>query len=395
MPWQQTQMNEVRKEFVMKALEAGQSFAALCREYGVSRKTGYKWKLRAMDDGLKGLREHSRRPRSSPKQLDEETVCALIRLKMAHPGWGPKKVCEVHRRQHGKTPSVSSCHRVLRRAGLVEARRRRASRPQARLSTSLATRASNDVWTVDFKGWWRLGNGQRCEPLTVRDAHSRFLLAVRLPKSARYADIRAEFERLFTQYGLPKVIHSDNGSPFASVQAPLGVSRLSAWWICLGIQVDRSRPAHPQDNGAHERMHRDLEAEVARQVQPDAKTQQAAFDVWREEYNWQRPHEALKGRTPGDVYQKSNRTMPATGAELDYGKGFFVRKINRVGLVAWRGERIFVSSALAGLRVGLKIADHTTLEVWLNYLQVGTIDLQTSSFRGAPSRPTEAARLSA
>ena len=395
MPWQNTQMNDQRKEFAMKAVQGAESLASLCREYGVSRKTGYKWKQRALEDGLRGLRERSRRPKSSPRKLDEVMVCELVRLKMAHPKWGPKKVCQVYLKRHGSAPSVSSCHRVLVRSGLVEPRRRRARRVGGRLEAAVVARAPNDVWTVDFKGWWRLGDGSRCEPLTVRDAHSRFLLAVSLPAKSGWEGVRAEFERLFSLYGLPRVIHSDNGSPFASVQAPLGLTRLSAWWVCLGIELDRGRPGHPQDNGAHERMHRDLEVEVARHAQPDAKMQQACFDVWREEYNWQRPHEALDGRTPGEVYHKSERVMPAAAGRLDYGAGFFVRQVTRQGTVKWHGERIFVSSALSGLQVGLRIIDGGQLEVWLNYLLIGTIDPQTSSFRGAPSRPTEAARLSA
>jgi transposase InsO family protein len=395
MPWQITKMNDVRREFVTKALQGGVSFAALCREYGVSRKTGYKWKQRVIADGMNGLAEHSRRPRRSPKQLDEAKTCALIRIKLRHPQWGPKKLCLVYARQHGAAPSVSSCHRVLQRAGLVQARPRRVKKPAARLQSAVSAREPNDVWTVDFKGWWRLGNGVRCEPLTIRDAFSRFLLAVRLPAGTNTSSVRTEFERVFQIYGLPRMIHSDNGSPFAGHNAPLGLSRLSAWWVSLGIELDRSRPAHPQDNGAHERMHRDVEVELAQKVQLDAIAQQAACDVWREEFNWERPHEALDGRCPGEVYRKSTRSLPKPSTPLNYGAGFFPRKIGCHGTLKWRQEMIFVSSALAGLTVGLKLAGTDQLEVWLNYLLVGTIDLQTSRFLGAPSRPEEPARLSA
>ncbi len=395
MPWQITQMSDVRREFVTKALQGGVSFAMLCREYGISRKTGYKWKERAVADGLNALAEHSRRPRRSPRQLDEDQTCALIRLKLRHPQWGPKKLCLVYARQHATVPSVSSCHRVLRRAGLVQSRPRRIHRPMARLQSAVVAGEPNDVWTVDFKGWWRLGNGARCEPLTIRDAFSRFLLAVRLPGGTDTASVRPEFERAFQLYGLPRMIHSDNGSPFASHKGPLGLSALSAWWVSLGIELDRGRPAHPQDNGAHERMHRDLEVELAQRVQPDAGAQQAACDVWRQEFNWERPHEALDGRCAGEVYRKSTRALPQSTAPLDYGAGFFPRRISGHGTLKWRQETIFVSNALAGLTVGLKLSGPNELQVWLNYLLVGSIELQTNSFRGAPSRPTEAARLSA
>lgn len=396
MPWQTTTMKDIRREFVTKALQATTSFVSLCREYGISRKTGYKWKQRALAEGLSALAEHSRRPQRSPKQLDEATICALIRLKLRHPHWGPKKLCVLHARAHsGAGPSISSCQRVLGKAGLVQSKPRRVHRLTQRLTTTIVAQAPNEVWTVDFKGWWRLGNRQRCEPLTIRDGFSRFVLAVRLPLKSDTPNIRAEFERVFQSYGLPKVIHSDNGSPFAARQSPLGLSRLSAWWVTLGIELDRSRPAHPQDNGAHERLHRDIEVELAQSVQADAVSQQAACELWREEFNWQRPHESLSGRTPGEVYHKSQRLFPSSLQRLDYGPGFFPRKVCSRGCVKWRQHAIFLSAALIGCDVGLRYSTSELLDVWLNYLLLGSIDLQTDSFRAAPSGRTEAVRLSA
>jgi hypothetical protein len=260
------------------------------------------------------------------------------------------------------------------------------------LVAGVVATAPNDVWTVDFKGWWRLRDGCRCEPLTVRDAFSRFILAVRLPGGTNTAKIQAEFVRIFQTYGLPKVIRSDNGSPFAAKGSPLGLSRLSAWWVGLGIELDRGRPAHPQDNGGHERMHKDLDAELARHVQPNTKSQQAACDVWREEFNWRRPHDALGGRCPGDVYRKSERLFRQSSGTIEYGKGYFPRKISSAGTLKWRRASIFISTALASCEVGVRMATHDTLEVWLNYLLLGTIELQTRSFPGAPSRATEACR---
>src|SRR5579859_1586598 len=237
MPWLTTNMNDVRRGFVTKALQDGGSFSALCRQYGISRKTGYKWKERALADGLSALAEHSRRPRCSPRQLNEAMTCALIRLKLRHPLWGPKKLCTLYARQNGTSPSISSCQRVLGKAGLIQPRPRRVHRPTNRLTAVTVATAPNQVWTVDFKGWWRLGNGQRCEPLTIRDAFSRFVLAVRLPPQADTSSVRAEFIRVFQTYGLPKVIRSDNGSPFAAQHSPLGLRRLLAWWVSLGIEL--------------------------------------------------------------------------------------------------------------------------------------------------------------
>ncbi len=395
MPWQTTSMNDVKKEFVLKALTDGQDFSRLCREFNISRKTGYKWKHRALQDGLGALAERSRRPRHSPQRLDEDTLCALIRLKLRHPHWGAKKLGLVYARAGGRPPSLSTFQRILTKAGLVAVRRKRARAPVGRLQAQVTAREPNDVWTADFKGWWLLRSGQRCEPLTVRDAFSRFVLAVRLPAAATTAEVQAEFARLFERYGLPKAIKSDNGSPFASSHSVLGLSRLSAWWVSLGILLDRSRPAHPQDNGAHERLHRDIARELASEVQTDRATQQAACDVWRDEFNHQRPHEALGGRCPAELYRKSPRTYSSGPVQIDYGRGFFPRKITTGGVLVYRGHRVFVSTALAGCAVGLRRTDGPQFELWLNYLFLGTVDFETDSFLGSPSLPKEAARLSA
>jgi putative transposase len=395
MPWKTNTMKDVRREFALKALSPGANLSALCREYGVTRKTGRQWRERAKMDGISFVAEKSRRPAASPKQLTEGVVCHLIRHKLAHPSWGPRKIQEVYRREFGRSPSLSSCHRILVKAGLVERRRKRTKQPPRMVMGAVKANAPNEVWTVDFKGWWKLGNGERCEPLTVRDAFSRFILAIRLPANARTGALKDEFRRLFQLYGLPKVSKSDNGSPFASVRAPLGLSRLSAWWVGLGIELERSRPGSPQDNGAHERMHKDVAHEIAATTQPDGRAQQAALDVWREEFNVERPHEALQGRSPIGLYRKSPRPFPAEPLRLDYGVGYYPRKVIANGSIKWNGQTIFISNALAGWEVGLRVVAQEQLEVWLNYLQIGTIDLQTNRFGGAPSRSAKAVSLAA
>ena len=201
--------------------------------------------------------EESRRPKSSPEQLAEREVCEIIRLKMAHLPWGPRKIRELYRRRHGEAASESTFKRVLERAGLTQKRRKRRSTEAGRLCSGRRASAPNEIWTVDFKGWWR-SHGKRCEPLTVRDEHSRYLLELGALEDARSETVRKSFERLFERQGLPGAIRSDNGVPFASVRALLGLSRLSAWWVALGIDLERGRPGHPQDNGAHERMHGDI-----------------------------------------------------------------------------------------------------------------------------------------
>jgi transposase InsO family protein len=251
---------EERIEFGLRALGAV-NFRALCQEYGISTKTGYKWKERFLRDGIRGMVERSRRPKSHADQLAEETVCEIIRLKLAHSSWGPRKVRELYRRRHGEVASESSFKRVLERAGLTHKRRLRQASQAGGLSAGREGRAPNQVWTVDFKGWWRNG-GKRCEPLTVRDEYSRYILELRAMESASTQSVRRRFEHLFESNGLPQAIRSDNGSPFASVQALFGLSRLSAWWVALGVDLERGRPGHPQDNGAHERMHLDISREI-------------------------------------------------------------------------------------------------------------------------------------
>ena len=221
---------EQRIEFALRALRA-LNFRALCQEYGISAKTGYKWKERFLREGVAGMAEESRRPKRSPEQLPEAEVCEIVRLKLAHLNWGPRKIRELYLRGHEAVASESTFKRVLERAGLTEKKRRRSGAKEGgRLCSGRRGSAPNEVWTVDFKGWWK-SYGRRCEPLTVRDEHSRYVLELRAMENARTATVRRSFERLFERAGLPQTIRSDNGSPFASVHGLLGLSRLSVWWV--------------------------------------------------------------------------------------------------------------------------------------------------------------------
>jgi putative transposase len=279
MPWKTRNVMDLKSLFVRRSLQPGANFRALCRETGISPKTGYKWQKRFLTDGRVGLADLSRRPNSSPRQLPEAVICEMIRLKTAHRAWGPLKIRELYKRLHGVAPSTSSCKRILTRAGLVEPRRSRRQKEIGRLRCARPVKAPNDMWTVDFKGWWRIGAGQRCEPLTVRDAHSRFILGARAMSTNSSKMTRIEFEEIFQEHGLPRTIHSDNGVPFATGNGLLGLSRLSVWWLALGINLDRIRPGHPEENGAHERMHRDIRKEIQGTIEGGIPEQQAALDV--------------------------------------------------------------------------------------------------------------------
>ena len=293
MPWKERLIMEERKSFIHAVMESKQSFNDTCLEFGISRKTGYKWLHRFEDGGYPGLEDQSRRPNSAPGQLPEGLVCELIKLKLAHSSWGPKKIQTLFGRIHGEsTPSLSSVNRIFMKAGLVKRRRVRKT-SSGRMTSSIRIQSPNDVWTIDFKGWWRTRARDRFEPLTVRDAYSRYLLEARSLPDTTTASVQQAFVGLFNAYGLPRVIHSDNGAPFASRSNVRGISKLSAWLISLGIHIHHSRPGHPQDNGGHERMHKDLMEEVQVRYLGDAKLYQAELDRWRDEFNTIRPHEAL------------------------------------------------------------------------------------------------------
>ena len=371
-------------EFGLKALQTD-NFRALCQEYGISPKTGYKWRERMLRYGLAGMAEQSRRPRSHADELAEGVICEMVRLKQAHRHWGPRKIRELYLRKHGTAASESSFKRVLERAGLTQPRRRRVRAVQAgRLWSGQRAQAPNEVWTVDFKGWWYDVDGRRCEPLTVRDEHSRYVLELRRMADARTATVRDCFERLFERHGLPGAIRSDNGSPFAHVRGLLGLSRLSAWWVALGIDLERGRPGHPQDNGGHERLHRD----IRRELEPGT-AQQEALDLWRQEFNHERPHEALGMRCPGEVYQKSQRLYEGSPEDLEY-PGLHARRVGPQGRIMWGGMPLFITTSLAGWSVGLKPMEKGRLEVWFGRLLLGWIDPATESFLRADIRPQEA-----
>jgi transposase InsO family protein len=384
MPWKKTEPMQERIEFALKAMRT-LNFRALCQEYGISAKTGYKWKERFIREGLGGMGEESRRPKSSPEQLPEEEVCEIVRLKLAHLSWGPRKIRELYLRRHGEVASESTFKRVLERAGLTEKRRRRRSSEAGRLSSGRRAAEVNEVWTVDFKGWWRDG-ARRCEPLTVRDEHSRYVLEVRALADARSQTVRHNFEQLFQQHGLPQAIRSDNGSPFASVQALLGLSRLSAWWVALGIDLERGRPGHPQDNSAHERMHLD----ISREVEAVGRSGQEALDLWRQSFNYERPHESLGMRCPGELYVASPRKYEGTPEDLEYPQ-MCSRRVSSCGMIKVDGETLFLSKALGGWSVGLKQISVQLMEVWFGRLLLGQVDLTTSSFIRADIRPNKTA----
>jgi len=363
-------------EFVERATKPGARVSALCREYGISRETGYKWLNRFKRDGPDGLEERSRRPHASPLATAEELVAAVVEMREAYPRRGPKKLFVLLERKFGAaTPSVATITRILTRFGMVR-RKSRFGRPPSIVERRPDVRAAacNEIWTVDFKGWWRARDGQRCEPLTVRDAFSRYVLAIRVLKSPSMAEVRRTFEDLFRKHGIPLVIQCDNGGPFINVLARGGLTRLSAWWVSLGIRVVRSRPGCPQDNGGHERMHRDMRADLQAFPAGSLLAEQRACDRWRQEFNRVRPHEALGGKTPAEVYKTSTRrSLRAT--KYFYPPDWIVRTVSDQGIVHLHGAHVHAGRALVRERVAFEPLGGVKHRLWFRDLDLATIDL--------------------
>ncbi len=374
-----------RTKFALLSLQPGVNFSALCEEYGISRRIGYKWKARFLTDGISGLVDQSRRPLHSTQRIEEGILCEIVRLHDAHQSWGPKKVRELYARKFGSAPSESSFKRIFERCGWVKKRKRKRSQDTGRIHSGSRAEKPNDIWSVDFKGWWYTRDGERCEPLTIRDEYSRYILEVRILQDATAASVQRAFETVFKLHGLPKCIRSDNGSPFAARSAVLGLSRLSAWWMALGIDLERGRPGKPQDNGAHERMHKDIRDELECHAEEDLVKQQAAFDIWRNTFNQERPHESLSMKTPAEVYCNSPRIYEKTPADIQY-EGMQSRRVQTTGMIRFNGSQIMISRALSGWSVGLKTQGDGTYEVYFAGLRLGEIDSSNDSFSAAPCR---------
>jgi putative transposase len=343
-----------RLEFVKLALKAQQTMSELCRLYRISRKNGYKWKHRFEQEGQRGLLDRSRRPRRSPRQTSQTWLRRIRRLRRRHRSWGSRKLRARLVREHRgqRVPAARTIGYWLKRLKLNGRVRRRSRRgPQLKRGRLTKAGRSNQVWTVDFKGWFRTQDGRRVEPLTVRDLHSRYLLRIRLLVDQRWEPVRRIFLRLFHRYGYPRVIRVDNGSPFGST-GPVGLSRLSAWWTALGITVEFIAPGHPEQNGGHEQMHRVMKSETTQPSSCHLRAQQRRTDRWVGVYNHVRPHQALGQRTPAEVYRPAPQR--ARKATLKYPRGWVVRRVRSNGEIKWRGRKRFVGEAFIGYPVGLK-----------------------------------------
>lgn len=375
MPWKNLSLIGERSAFVLAALKRTQPFIRLCRAFRISGKTGYKWLARFREDGRHGLANCSRRPHRSPQRCSPRWVQAIRRLRQQHPSWGAKKIRAQLRWQHPRIhlPVERTITRWLQRLDLVRVRLHRTKRgPCLSRPPFAVAQRSNDVWTVDFKGWFRTTDGTRVEPLTARDLHSRFVLGIQLLRNQEDGPVRAAMTQWFRQYGLPRVIHVDNGAPFGGKGA-LGLSRLSVWWLRLGIRVEFSRRAHPEDNAAHEQMHRIFKTDTSLVPKTTIRLQQAYTNRWIRYYNEIRPHEALGQQPPSHGYRPSPRRLPKRWSDSFYPKNWPVRRVRNRGHLRWQGRLRFVGRAFVGELLGLRPIRPGVKQIYLQNQLIGEL----------------------
>jgi transposase InsO family protein len=380
MPWKECSVMDERLRFVAKLLD-GESMSDVCRQFGISRKTGYKVFQRYKESGFEALNDRCRRPVRYANQLPPQIEGLILTCKREKPHWGARKIRELLVRrldQDIRVPAKSTIHAVLHRHGLVQGVHR--PRYRARGTALSAGAAPNELWCADFKGEFRLGNSQYCYPLTVTDHASRFLLLCEALDSVREETAITAFEQLFRERGLPAAIRSDNGVPFASRSSLFGLSKLSVWWLRLGISIERIKPGNPQQNGRHERMHLTLKRQTTRPPGANSLQQQAMFDAFVSEFNAERPHEALAMKTPAAVYTPSPR--PYQGLPpLSYPMHDREVLVTACGRICMHRKRINLSTVLAGQRVGIKEVDEGIWIVSFMHYDLGFIDLEQKTLQ--------------
>ncbi len=374
MPWKELCVLYQRKQMVEDWLKREYSVVELGEIYAVSRKTIYKWLKRYQMAGMSGLEERAKAPLYHPNATPAEIADMIIKAKLARQRWGPKKLLARLTYEHPDTqwPALSTASEILRRDGLVKHRHPRQHTPPY-TEPFKGCSQPNSVWSADYRGHFRLGNGKLCHPLTLSDNYSRYILGCWALERASYEHTRPWFEWAFREYGLPYAIRTDNGTPFVSV-ALGGLSRLSVWFIKLGIVPERIEVGEPQQNGRHERMHRTLKEAAVAPPRDNPGQQQRAFNRFVNEFNHERPHEALGQRTPASVYQRSPREYPAKVQSVGYDNATLVRHIHTSGCMKWKGSLIYVSENLIGEEIGLRRISEHEWEVRFSFHPLGVFD---------------------
>lgn len=383
MPWQATEPERERMRFVTMFLDGLYTKTELCARFGVSRPTCDTLLRRWGEEGIDGLKDRSRRPKHSPQGMSTEVRELLLATRKAHDDWGPRTIVAFLKRERPEMsiPAPSTVGDLLSRENLVEGRRRRRSKPEHPGRASVPVNGPNDRWAADYKGEFRTRDRRKCYPLTVTDASSRYLLGCQGLPSNAHDGTQAVFTRIFQEYGLPAAIRSDNGVPFSS-RAIAGLSRLNVWWTKLGIIHDRTEPGHPEQNGAHERMHRTLKRATLRPPAESVGVQQMRFDAFRHEFNTVRPHHALAMATPGSCYVASTRPMPERLLPPEYSGHCIVRQVRANGIVYFRDRQLFLSEVLIGEQVAFEEIDDGVWSLYFYNLLVARLDERTFKFSG-------------
>jgi len=378
MPWRETCIMDQRIAFISCCLRDEAPMGELCAAFGISRTAGYKWLRRYRSEGSAGLADRSRAPRRHGREMAPEVAEAILELRRERPHWGPRKLRVILENRHPEVswPAPSTIGDLLRRHGLSDRRRRRSALPGPAPAAFAPVSAPNDLWCIDFKGWFRTADGRRCDPLTITDAYSRYALVCRIVEPL-HGPVEALVREAFKRYGLPKAIRSDNGPPFAA-PGPGGLTRLSLGWFKAGIALERIAPGKPQHNGAHERFHRTLKQETSRPPAANAGEQQARFDAFRHDYNHLRPHEAIGQRPPASLWQPSPRPYPAKLAQPWYDACHALRRVRASGEIKWGGRSVFVSETLAGEPVGVAETHDGQWLVRYSSIDLGIIDQRNS-----------------
>lgn len=379
MPWTEVCSMDLREEFVKLVMSQEYSLSSLCCEFGISRKTGYKWLCRFRELGRSGLIDQSRASHHHPNAVSAEIEKQIVCCRGARSQWGPLKLKSHLERIHPDIvwPAASTIGAILKRHGLTVPRKvRRRTAPYT--DPFVGCEQSNTVWCADFKGWFRTGDGQRCDPFTLTDAYSRYLLRCQAVTRPDIASVWPVLVAAFREFGLPLALRTDNGAPFAST-ALAGLSRLSVRLLRLGIIPERIRPGHPEENGRHERMHRTLKAETAQPPQANGRLQQQAFNRFRQGFNEERSHQALQQRTPAQVYQPSPRAMPLRLPEPQYPDQFILRRVHDHGYIRFRSLEIYLSEALAGEWIGLDQQDDDRYDIYFTAMTLAELDCRTKT----------------
>jgi len=389
LPWKDTGPMEERMKFISLYQEQEYSVSALSRYFGVSRKTAYKWIKRYSQEGIAGLSELSRAPRYQARRTRSEIEAAIVtRAGSCKAKRGPKKLRRLLELEHPEVawPAVSTIGAILKRNGLVTPRRVRHKSPP--YEQPLAGCAGpNAVWSADFKGWFRAGNGERCDPLTISDNYSRYVLRCQLVPTTSFEAVQPIFVGAFREYGLPEGIRTDNGAPFATTTVG-GLSRLSVWWLRLGILPERIRPGQPQQNPRHERMHRTLKDDCCKPPSSSRIRQQAAFDDFRDDFNNHRPHESLKQHFPAECYVPSPRPYPLILPEMTYPDDMVVRAVKSQGDISWKNRHIYLTSVLAGEIVGLRQVNNHRWDIFFGPIRLAQLDTVSSKLVHLPRPKT-------